>query len=154
MNCLYIWRFQPFHIWHLDVINQIFDHRYQKIIIWVWSSNIKDEKNPWSYPERVKFIESWLKDRWIDMDRFVIVGIPDFSDDEDRLSFITSTIDFASVMSGNPWVVDLFRSNNFLVLDEIERIPIHASDIRNMLQQWNIEEARKRLTPTVYASLT
>jgi hypothetical protein len=69
------------------------------------------------------------------MDRFVIVGIPDFSDDEDRLSFITSTIDFASVMSGNPWVVDLFRSNNFLVLDEIERIPIHASDIRNMLQQ-------------------
>jgi FAD synthase len=48
----------------------------------------------------------------------------------------------------------LFRSNNFLVLDEIERIPIHASDIRNMLQQWNIEEARKRLTPTVYASLT
>jgi len=153
MNCLYIWRFQPFHIWHLDVINQIFDHGYQHVVLWVGSSNIKNNKNPRSYPERVSFINAWLEDRGLDLKRFSIVWIPDFTEDEDWLSYITSTIDFDCVMSGNSWVVDIFRSNDILVLDEIERIPIHAMDIRNMMQAGNTEEIQKWVTPQVYRQI-
>ena len=153
MKCLYIWRFQPVHSGHLDVINQIFDHGYQEIIIGIGSSNVIDEKNPRSFPQRKAFMLQALNDRWVDMNRVSIVGIPDFTVDEDWVSYIKNTIEFDAVMSWNQWVVKLFRSNNMLVLEEIERIPIHATDIRMLLKNKKYNEIKKWVTPGVFTLL-
>lgn len=63
MKCLYIGRFQPFHIGHLDVINQIFDYGYKDIVIGVGSINKTDEQNPFSFPQRQNLIRAGLQDR-------------------------------------------------------------------------------------------
>ena len=57
-------------------------------------------------------------------------------------------------MSGNTRVVELFRSNSILVLDELERIPIHATDIRKMLDEKKYHEIKKWVTPGVHAFIT
>ena len=153
-TCLYIWRFQPFHIGHLDVVSQIFEQGYEQIVIWVGSMNQpRSERNPWTFPERKQMIEAGLHDRGVDMDRITIVGIPDFSEDEDRYVYIIETFDFDAVMSGNEWVIGIFEGHKQLVLEEQERIAIHGTDIRALLNEQAYDEVKKWVTPGVYKSI-
>lgn len=152
-TCLYIWRFQPVHIGHLDVINQIFDTGYQNIIIGVGSSNKQDERNPFSFLQRKEIIEMSLNDRGIDLSRIEIVGIPDFSEDEDWYAYITDMIQFDAVMSGNEHVKTIFAHHKQPVLEELERIQIHGTDIRNWIEQGEWDKMRKWVTLSVYELL-
>lgn len=153
MICLYIGRFQPFHIGHLDVISQIFSHQVKNIVIGVWSINKHDDKNPRSFPERKEMILVSLEEAGYDLERFEVVGIPDFTEDEDRLSYITETINFDILMSGNPLVTSIFEDNNFQVLEEQERIKIHGTDIRNMIKERNWEEIEKWVTKGIFEKI-
>ena len=153
-TCLYIGRFQPFHIWHLDAIAQIFEQGYKKIHMVVGSVNESwTERNPFTYPERETIIRTGLYDRWIDQDRIELFPVPDFSEDDDWYAYIVDMIDFDAVMSGNDRVVDIFKQHTQKVLEELERIPIHGVDIRARIRAWQRQEAQKRVTPGVYKLL-
>ena len=89
----------------------------------------------------------------MNLDHFDIVGIPDMSDDADWLSSITDTLTFDAMMSGNAWVIDIFRSHEYLVLDEIQRIPIRGTDIRKMIQQKQWDEVGNWVIPEVATML-
>lgn len=91
--------------------------------------------------------EQALLDRRIDTSKIEIVGAPDFSDDADRRTYLTETYSFDAVMSGNAWVRDIVHATTTLVLDEQERLPIHATHIREWIMHDDREQVKRRCTP-------
>lgn len=91
-----------------------------------------------------------MEEAGYDLKKFKIIWIPDFTEDEDWLSYITETNKFDLVMSGNPWVVSIFEDNNFKVLEEQERIKIHGTDIRKMMKEKNRGEIKPRVNKYIF----
>ena len=73
---IFIWRLNPPHIWHIKVIKTSLKDN-DKTIIFLWSSNITDKKNPFSYEDRKNFLEKIFKNKSL-----IIDFIEDFPSDE------------------------------------------------------------------------
>lgn len=136
MRCLYIGRFQPFHAGHLDVVHQVYMQGYTHIVIAIGSCATIDDRNRRTYPERRTIIQQALTWSAIDASRYSIIGIPDFTHDEDRLAYIQESVDYDVIISWNMQVKSIFASTDTLLLQEQERVPIRATDLRNMLARW------------------
>ena len=54
---------------------------------------------------------------------------------------------FDTVISNNPWVIDIFAEQKKHILQPVERIPVRASDIRQAIIDNNIEFLRQYLLP-------
>lgn len=102
---LYIWRFQPFHNWHLSVIKKNLTNPNVELIVWIWSINTKyfTEKNPFSFIERKEMLRQVL---WIDIK---IEWIPDFPDDLDWKSYIDKKLKPDKILTWNEWVKNIFK---------------------------------------------
>ena len=78
---LYLGRFQPFHLGHLDAIDQIIADGVDRIIVGIGSSQEElTRANPFSYDERKEMINRVLIDSNI---KFEICSIPDFASNQD-----------------------------------------------------------------------
>lgn len=73
---IFIWRLNPPHIWHIKVIKTSLKEN-DKTIIFLWSSNIKDDKNPFSYEERKFFLQKIFKNK-----NLIIDYLEDYPSDE------------------------------------------------------------------------
>lgn len=51
-----IWRLNPPHIWHMRILEDSLKNT-GKTILFLWSANVLDDKNPYSYQERKGIIE-------------------------------------------------------------------------------------------------
>jgi len=56
-----IWRMNPPHIWHINVIKRILEET-DRVILFLWSANVQDYRNPFSYEERKYFIEHYFSE--------------------------------------------------------------------------------------------
>jgi nicotinamide-nucleotide adenylyltransferase len=112
LPALFIGRFQPFHLGHLDVIKQIL-RRHKKVIIGIGSAQYKNlPENPYSSALRKKMIEGSLRAAKIPRQKFTIVKIPDIHDDNRWVSHVEKlTPKFGTVYSGTPKVQKLFQKD-------------------------------------------
>ena len=139
---LYVGRFQPFHLGHLDAINQIIADGINKIIIGIGSSQAElTRTNPFSYDERKEMINRTLINQNIN---FEICSIPDFANNQDWVEYITDELpQFDIVYSGNPNVRECFEKSKvkikFRSLDIVS--VVKGTKIRN-----NIEQGKSNLS--------
>jgi nicotinamide-nucleotide adenylyltransferase len=100
---LYLGRFQPFHLGHLDAVNQIISDGITKIIIGIGSSQEElTRSNPFSYYERKEMVRRALQELKVD---FEIHPIPDFANNQDWVDYIQEELPvFNYIYSGNPFV--------------------------------------------------
>lgn len=112
LPALFIGRFQPFHLGHLDAVKQIL-RMHKKIIIGIGSSQYSGQsKNPFSAALRKKMITVSLRTALIPRKKFAIVPIPDIHNDAAWVTHVEKLSPrFGTVWSGTPKVQKLFKKD-------------------------------------------
>lgn len=107
---LFIGRFQPFHLGHLDAIKQIL-RRHKKVIIGIGSSQFFGEtKNPFKVLLRAKMVTKSLLEAGIKKNRFSIFEISDINNDKLWVRHVEKIVPkFDTIYSGSKHVQKLFR---------------------------------------------
>lgn len=132
MNGLYIGRFQPFHLGHLDAIKFALS-QVENLWIGIGSSNKSNEKrNPFTADERKEMITSSLDDAI--KKRIEIYYIPDVDDHEKWTYHIDSIVPkYDIVFSNDDFTHTLFQKRGIKV------IPVPLKEREN-LSGTNIRE--------------
>ncbi|HXV39004.1 MAG TPA: nicotinamide-nucleotide adenylyltransferase [Nitrosopumilaceae archaeon] len=132
MNGLYIGRFQPFHLGHLDAIKFALS-QVENLWIGIGSSNKNNEKrNPFTADERKEMITSSLDDAI--KKRIKIYYIPDVDDHEKWTYHIDSIVPkYDIVFSNDDFTHTLFQKRGIKV------IPVPLKE-RESLSGTNIRE--------------
>jgi nicotinamide-nucleotide adenylyltransferase len=114
MKALFIGRFQPFHLGHLFLLQQLKEH-YQELIIGIGSSQYHDTyDNPFSEQERCQMITQSLEEA--DIKDYRIVSIPDIHDPPHWVDHVCSIVsDFDVVITNNPITKKLFSQKGYTV---------------------------------------
>ncbi len=135
MIALFIGRFQPFHLGHLDALKQISEN---EIIIGIGSSQYSNtEENPYSFVERKEMIEMILKD--IPNKNIKIIAIPDIQDPPNWVEHVKNLVpNFDAVYTGNDFVAELFQDKNYSVKPILLNKKISGTEIRQMIKEKNI----------------
>ncbi len=158
---LIIWRFQPFHKWHELLIDRsLQDNPITQVLI--WSSNIRDLQNPYSYEMRKQIIYANYPDKCIS-----ISALPDFPTDEQWSDNIVKSIPknttnlniYCWDTDNDSAVQSLLQLETSLPFEisiiEIPRsiIPISATQIRNWIQKWERDKLEKYLSEKTMSML-
>jgi len=125
MNGLYIGRFQPFHLGHLDAIKFALS-QVENLWIGIGSSNKSNEKrNPFTADERKEMIISSLDDKT--KKRIQIYHIPDIGDHEKWTYHIDSIVPkYDIVFSNDDFTQTLYQKRGIKV------IPVSLKDRENL----------------------
>jgi len=144
---LFIGRFQPFHLGHLFVIEEIMKN-YEKVKIGIGSSQRSHTKNdPFTAEERTQFIQDTLDSVGL-ISKYEIFEIPDIFNAEKWVNHVVSIVGyFDEIFSNSEWVRELFKNKGYHVGKELEfkMEEINATRIRRMIA--NEEEEWQRLVP-------
>lgn len=135
LPALYIGRFQPFHLGHLDAIHQILA-RESSLIIAIGSAQYDGtETNPYTYELRKEIIEASLAEAKIPLGKFTIAPLPDIHDDTAWCDYIDKTLpSYRNVYTGSAKVKRLFDAHgkhHVITLDL--RLPISSTEIRRKI---------------------
>lgn len=147
---LFIGRFQPFHLGHLDAIKQCLALS-RKIIIGIGSSQYSGTaRNPFSAQQRHAMILAGLRDARIPRSRYRIIEIPDIHDDARWPAHVEKLAGkFEAVMSGSKKVRSLFKKQlRHTILAPKFNLAISATEIRRRMRTG---KAWKYLVPTSIA---
>ena len=153
---LFITRAQPgLHSWHLDGIKQAHEQWITDILIGIGSANKEfTAENPFTYNERKEMIHR-CEQELMDIQKVTIWPIPDFGNNEERLNYIlTQFPHFDYVITGNPWVQQIFEKTGKKIIPIDIRKPIKASMLRNNIALGNYHELEKHLPQDVVNYLT
>ena len=150
MIALFVGRFQPFHIGHLDALMQI-QEKYDLIKLGIGSAKVSGtDKNPFDIEARKKMIESIIPKL---KSKIEIYEIPDINDDKRWVSYVKEIVgDFDIVYSGNDYVLELFSRENIPTKKQTFNIDINATRIREMIRkgedysEYVTEEVREIIT--------
>ncbi|MGQ0795125.1 MAG: nicotinamide-nucleotide adenylyltransferase [Nitrosopumilaceae archaeon] len=125
MNGLYVGRFQPFHLGHLDAINFALS-KVENLWIGIGSSNKSNEKrNPFTADERKEMINSSIDDTV--KKRVQIYYIPDVDDHEKWTYSIDSIVPkYDIVFSNDDFTQTLYQKRGIKVM------PVPLKDRENL----------------------
>src|SRR3989339_214794 len=104
-SALFIGRMQPLHKGHLMVLRKALSE-HDKLIIGIGCANkcCKDSKNPFTYDEVKKMIETNLQGN------YEIIKITDCDNDTEWVNNIKKIINSNDMIySGNDWVINLLK---------------------------------------------
>jgi nicotinamide-nucleotide adenylyltransferase len=132
-TALFVGRFQPFHLGHLEAIRNILKENDKVVIVIGSSQEISTPENPFPFWERERMIADSLKAEGIE--NFKIVAVPDFMDDEKWASAIMEKCSFDMVYSANPWTLRCFRKKGIAC-------ELHKLSHR---EKYNSTEIRRRI---------
>lgn len=102
-----IWRLNPPHIWHMRILDESLK-KNSKTLLFLWSSNILDKNNPYSYNERKDMINILY---WNNTN-LIIENIDDISKDKD-------------------WVLNIKKKLNKYISDKNTKIIFYGWDFQN-----------------------
>lgn len=166
-----IWRLNPPHIWHIKVIRKAIEENWQ-IILFLWSANVVNKKNPFTYEERKSFLEEIFRDE-IESWRLVIGYLDDVSDNQtwtrnlnEKVKKIlpwVSEINFYWWDFKEDMAINCIRDNQWLVkVKKVKYTQIHrntiktengddvsATNLRRELNWWNYEAAKSFMNPEI-----
>lgn len=111
-----IGRFQPFHLGHAWLIKESL-RKFEKLIILVGSSNIKDRNNLWDLKTRIKMLEDFISHENVG-DRIIkIEEIEDVPSDDNWLEIALSKIGLRNftVIGDNDWVNSIFSEAGYSI---------------------------------------
>jgi nicotinamide mononucleotide adenylyltransferase len=136
-TAIFLWRFQPFHIGHLSVVEKIFSHDFDCLMLIIWSAEKSGtDENPWTLQEREEIIRASIPlELQEKIDIVWLVDVPD--DDEwcENLKHLTLNVEPVTLFTGNPWVRDICERHNIQTnwIDSYD-IDISGTKIRQMIQ--------------------
>ena len=108
MKGLFVGRFQPFHLGHLEAVKWVLE-RCEKVTIVVGSSQESfTMRNPFTYEERKHLIKSSLNKEGIEQRRYEIIGVSDVFDCERWVKDIRKKAAFETVYTRSLWVKECF----------------------------------------------
>lgn len=133
---LYVGRFQPFHLGHLEAIRYILGESSELIIV-VGSAQYSHElDNPFTAGERVRMIKLALDGAGIDPSRYYIIPVPDVHVHMMWVSQVVGyTPKFDVVYTNEPLTRRLFIESGF----RVEPVPFHEREV------YSATEIRKRM---------
>lgn len=133
-SCLFIGRFQPFHLGHLDAIKQILK-KHRRVIIGIGSAQESfTRKNPFTARERFRMIKAAFEEAGIPKKRYAIIEIPDIKNDSQWVSHVKSlTPPFDEVFTGSPIVKKLFRKAGYKVCKQKFNLKISGTFVRSVM---------------------
>jgi len=117
---LYLGRFQPFHLGHLQVLLKL-KKEYAKVVVGLCSCQKHHTKrNPFTFWERYEMITRTLSNYYKDLGGFEIIPIPDIECPEKWSQFVHAIFkEYDLVITNNPNTRKLFES----IGDKVESIP-------------------------------
>jgi nicotinamide-nucleotide adenylyltransferase len=133
---IFIGRFQPFHLGHLDAIRWICKRVELLYIVVSESHNGDTESNPYSRVQREQMIKNSLDAGGIR--NYQLVYVPDFDTVDEWVDAIRKQApDFDTVFTGNPWVDRCFKARGFAVEHQPQFQPerFNATRIRRMIAE-------------------
>ncbi len=133
-TALFVGRFQPFHLGHLNVIKDILKDNGFVVIAIGSSQGRNTDKNPFSFDERKKMIENVLKNEKIK--NFKIIAVPDVFDDKKWISFIKKQAKIDVVYSMNAWTIRCFKNTGIPVKKHklYKRSEVSGTNIRKNMR--------------------
>ncbi|MCX6733705.1 MAG: adenylyltransferase/cytidyltransferase family protein [Candidatus Peregrinibacteria bacterium] len=153
LPALYIGRFQPFHLGHLDAVRQILSHETSVIIAIGSAQYSNTETNPYTFATRKQIIESSLAEEKISPEKYIILPLNDIHDDARWCDYADETLPhYGKVYTGSPVTKSLYEVKNkhpVIALDL--RLPISSTAIREKIKSGG--EWRKLVPPACYKIL-
>ena len=154
-----IWRFSPPHIWHIKLIKKSLWENHNSIVI-LWSSNIKNQYNIFSFKERKLFLEK------IFGKKIQIKKSNDYKKDEDwykEISEILKKYDKKQMVFywwdlENDSAIKIlkefwdFKNINFRQEDR-KKININSTQIRQYLNQGEFKKVKKYIPNEIYKEI-
>lgn len=131
---LFIGRFQPFHLGHLNAFRQILK-KEKKVIVAIGSAGGKrSDKNPFTARERYLMIEQALK-RW--HTRITIIPVCDINNDNRWVQYLETLLPpFGKIYTGSSHVKRLFQKDgNHAVIPIKKYIRNSGTRLRKQMQR-------------------
>ncbi|MEM1964558.1 MAG: nicotinamide-nucleotide adenylyltransferase [Candidatus Caldarchaeum sp.] len=145
---IFIGRFQPFHLGHLEAVKYILS-REDECIIAVGSAQFSHTvENPFTAGERIETIHRTLKPSGVDMSRCHVIPVPDIGEHKLWVSRVVSFCPaFQTVYSNNSLVKILFEEWGYRVegVPFFDRNRLMGTEIRKLMAQSG--DWRSRLHP-------
>ncbi|MEM1606857.1 MAG: nicotinamide-nucleotide adenylyltransferase [Candidatus Bathyarchaeia archaeon] len=143
-RALYVGRFQPFHLGHLEAVRYILNNAAELVIVVGSAQESHTIENPFTAGERVYMIRLALNEIGVDPGRYYIIPVIDLDVHSLWVSHVCSyTPKFEVVYSNEPLTRRLFIEGGF----RVESIPFFRREVcsateirRRMLSDANWEE--------------
>jgi nicotinamide-nucleotide adenylyltransferase len=136
-KALYIGRFQPFHLGHLDAINQILKQE-DFLIIAIGSAQYSHTKeNPFTAKERQKMIIATLKFAKINPKKYKVILIPNIENFDAWPNHVDSLVPkYENIYTGSKLVKSLFKAQKRHTIKSIKfNKKISATLVREKIAQ-------------------
>lgn len=147
---LFIGRFQPFHLGHLSVVEEIAARSdVEKIIIGVGSSQYDNtDENPYSYDIREEMI---IRNLYRKIEKFYkIQAIPDIHNNNLWVDHVIDIVgEINEVYTGNEWVAGLFKEKGYIVKTVNIKIKIAGTQLRTMIKKQD-SSWKNFVSPKIY----
>ncbi len=134
-TAVFLWRFQPFHIGHMSIVDKIFQNDFERLLLIIGSSDKSwTDENPWTLQQREEIIRASIPLEL--QEKIDIIGLEDVSDDDVWCENLKQLF-FEEVVlfTGNEWVRDICERHNIQTDWIIPTIDISATKIREMIKK-------------------
>ncbi|MGQ9543738.1 MAG: nicotinamide-nucleotide adenylyltransferase [Candidatus Bathyarchaeia archaeon] len=133
---LYVGRFQPFHLGHLEVVRSILTKVDELTIVIGSSQYSHTRRNPFTAGERVTMIRESLRAAKIPFERVQITPVPDINVHKLWVAHVSSYVGrYNIVFSNDPLTSHLFMEAGV----KVEPIPFHRREV------YSATEIRRRV---------
>ena len=125
-RALYVGRFQPFHLGHLEAVKYILNHSSEIIIVVGSAQHSHTLENPFTAGERVTMIRLALDEAGVNPSRYYIIPVTDLDVHGIWVSHVISFVPrFSVVYTNEPLTKRLFLESGFKVMS----IPFFRRDV-------------------------
>lgn len=132
MTALFIGRFQPLHIGHITIIQNLLK-RYDEVVVMIGSANkSRTEKNPWTLTERIEILNIVFGDE----ENISLMSQVDYPEDDAWWNDVIDKVGHIDqVYSGNPWVLSICEKHSMPSTSIEILYQLSATKIRRLLSQ-------------------
>lgn len=133
---MFIGRFQPIHIGHVEAIKHILSENDELIIVVGSAQYSHTFDNPFTAGERIEMVRMALEEAGIDLRKVLIIPVPDVGSHSMWVAHVKSlTPSFQTVYTNNPLVTQLFMEAGYEVkpIEMFRRNELIATRIRKMM---------------------
>lgn len=133
---LYVGRFQPFHLGHLEAVQYILTQVDDLVIVVGSAQHSHTLENPFTAGERITMVRLALEDAKVDARRYLVMPLPDAEFHKVWVSHLLSqTPEFQTAFTNEPLTGRLLKEAGL----RVEKIPFYHREL------YTSTEVRKRM---------
>lgn len=135
-TAVFLWRFQPFHIGHMSIVDKIFQNDFERLLLIIGSADkFGTDENPWNVQEREGIIRASIPLEL--QEKIDIALLADVLDDDVWCENLKALLPpEVTLFTGNEWVRSICERHE-IQTDWIESydIDISGTKIREMIKK-------------------